>query len=85
MLRFTVKLVSLVGLGNYGSPRSLAPQQGLDPAGRVLLWSYPCKIATLVAPPTNFFWLIKKKKKKMIHGQMMETKSMKGYLSKELI
>ena len=83
MLRFTVKLVSLVGLGNYGSPRSLAPQQGSDPTGRVLLWSCPCKIATLVAPPTNFFWFIKKKKK--IHGQMMKTKSMKGYLSKELI
>ena len=60
-----VKLVSLVGLGSYGSPRPPAPQQGLDPAGRVLLWSRLGKIATLVASPTHFFWFIKKKKKKI--------------------
>ena len=83
MLRFVVKLVSLVGLGSYGSPRPPASQQSLDPAGKVLQWSRPGKIATLVAPPTHFFWFIKKKKKN--HCQMMKTKSMKEYLSKELI
>ena len=80
-----VKLVSLVGLGSYGSPRPPASQQSLDPAGKVLQWSRSGKIATLVTLPTHFFWLIKKKKKKKNHGQMMKTKSMKEYLSKELI
>ena len=75
-----VKLVSLVGLGSYGSPRPPAFQQSLDPAGKVLQWSRPGKIATLVTLPTHFFWFIKKN-----HGQMMKTKSMKEYLSKELI
>ena len=36
------------------------------------------------SPPLPIFFGSSKKKKK-IHGQMMKTKSMKGYLSKELI
>ena len=58
-----VKLVSLVGLGSYGSPRPPASQQSLDLAGKVLQWSRPGTIATLVTLPAHFFWFIKKKKK----------------------
>jgi hypothetical protein len=35
----------------------------MDPTGRVLLWSRPSKEATLVTPPTQYFYQKNKNKK----------------------